>query len=459
MLARSMARELAPAGIRVNVVAPGIVHAGMAKRQLETDPAYARRVGVVIPLGELGTARADRAGDRVSVLGRVELHDRLGAAGRRRLLALPVRRAARVKIIAIDTVQVAEFPSLVFVRVHTDDGLVGLGETFFHADAVVAHVHGGIAPYLLGKDPHHRERHARDLRPTSAARSSGAEMRAASAIDIALWDVCGQAAGQPLHQLLGGASPRRDPHLQHLRRLPLRAGRRTTRPSTTGACRARRQAEGPYEDLDAFLHRADDLARDLLSRGHHGDEDLAVRPLRRAPAGGHHISSGELEAGARAVPQDPRGGRHADGRHDRAARPVGRAERRAGSPARSSRSTPFWFEDPVRVDERRRAGRGAGDHRDARRRRRDAREPAGVSRPARRGRRARRDPRHRLGAAGSPRRARSPRWPRRSSGRSRRTTAPGRWSTRPARTCRCTLPNAILQEHVRAFATGWYPSS
>jgi NAD(P)-dependent dehydrogenase (short-subunit alcohol dehydrogenase family) len=56
MLARSMARELAPHGIRVNVVAPGIVHAGMARRQYETDPAYARRASVVIPLGEMGTA-------------------------------------------------------------------------------------------------------------------------------------------------------------------------------------------------------------------------------------------------------------------------------------------------------------------------------------------------------------------------------------------------------------------
>jgi NAD(P)-dependent dehydrogenase (short-subunit alcohol dehydrogenase family) len=56
MLARSMARELAPHRIRVNVVAPGIVHAGMARRQYETDPAYARRASVVIPLGEMGTA-------------------------------------------------------------------------------------------------------------------------------------------------------------------------------------------------------------------------------------------------------------------------------------------------------------------------------------------------------------------------------------------------------------------
>jgi NAD(P)-dependent dehydrogenase (short-subunit alcohol dehydrogenase family) len=56
MLARSMARELAVHGIRVNVVAPGIVFAGMARRQYETDPSYRARASVAIPLGELGTA-------------------------------------------------------------------------------------------------------------------------------------------------------------------------------------------------------------------------------------------------------------------------------------------------------------------------------------------------------------------------------------------------------------------
>ena len=51
MLARSMARELAAHKILVNVIAPGIVNAGLARHQMETEPQYARRVRHVIPLG------------------------------------------------------------------------------------------------------------------------------------------------------------------------------------------------------------------------------------------------------------------------------------------------------------------------------------------------------------------------------------------------------------------------
>lgn len=55
MLARSMALELGEHGIRVNVLAPGIVGAGMAKRQMDLEPEFARRAAGVIPLGELQT--------------------------------------------------------------------------------------------------------------------------------------------------------------------------------------------------------------------------------------------------------------------------------------------------------------------------------------------------------------------------------------------------------------------
>lgn len=51
MLMRGMARELAPQGIRVNSVAPGIVAVGMAKRQWDTEPDYRARAEKAIPLG------------------------------------------------------------------------------------------------------------------------------------------------------------------------------------------------------------------------------------------------------------------------------------------------------------------------------------------------------------------------------------------------------------------------
>jgi len=56
MLAKTMALELAERGVRVNVVAPGIVGAGMAARRIDTDAAYAARARRTIPLGRLQTA-------------------------------------------------------------------------------------------------------------------------------------------------------------------------------------------------------------------------------------------------------------------------------------------------------------------------------------------------------------------------------------------------------------------
>jgi L-alanine-DL-glutamate epimerase-like enolase superfamily enzyme len=125
-------------------------------------------------------------------------------------------------------------------------------------------------------------------------------MRAASAIDIALWDVCGQAAGQPLHQLLGGAS--RDA----VRTYNTCAGYRYVRAGydqavdNWGLPGAETQAEGPYEDLDAFLHRAGDLACDLLSQGITAMKIWPFDPYAER-TGGHHITSRCARSGPRSA--------------------------------------------------------------------------------------------------------------------------------------------------------------
>jgi galactonate dehydratase len=198
-----------------------------------------------------------------------------------------------MQVTRVDTVQLAEFPSLLYVQVHTDEGLVGLGETYFHATAAAEHVHSAIAPYLLGQDARMIERHASALRPYVGSASSGAEMRAISAIDVALWDVCGQAQGQPLYQLLGGAS--RD----SIRTYNTCAGYRYVRAASTQTIGNwglpdSSTHDGPYEDLDAFLHRPGELARDLLSEGITAMKIWPFDPYAEA-SGGHEISAADLD--------------------------------------------------------------------------------------------------------------------------------------------------------------------
>jgi NAD(P)-dependent dehydrogenase (short-subunit alcohol dehydrogenase family) len=59
-LARSLSRELAPVGIRANVLAPGIVAPGMAAHQWIHEPDYRRRAGRAVPLGRPAVPRIGR---------------------------------------------------------------------------------------------------------------------------------------------------------------------------------------------------------------------------------------------------------------------------------------------------------------------------------------------------------------------------------------------------------------
>ncbi len=79
-----------------------------------------------------------------------------------------------------------------WVRIHTDEGVIGLGETYPSGEGERAIVEKHLAPLLIGKDPRDIERLWQDMFVAIAYSGwAGAEMRAISAIDIALWDLAG----------------------------------------------------------------------------------------------------------------------------------------------------------------------------------------------------------------------------------------------------------------------------
>lgn len=168
-----------------------------------------------------------------------------------------------MKITQVETVRLGEFPNILWVRLHTDQGLTGLGETFMGAAAVEAYLHEWAAPRLLGRDPLQIEALGRDLTGYLGWRGSGVETRGNSAVDIALWDLFGRAAGLPVYTALGGAS--RD----CIRVYNTCAGYRYVRSTAnqTSSNWGLGNNAGPYEDLQGFLHHADELAESLLSQG------------------------------------------------------------------------------------------------------------------------------------------------------------------------------------------------
>ena len=197
-----------------------------------------------------------------------------------------------MKITRIETIHLAECANILFVRVHTDAGHVGLGETSFTPESTRAYIHEFGAPMLLGHNPLDIEGHWRRLYDSSHAYGNrGNEMRAISALEVALWDILGKHANLPLYRLLGGAS-REKVQIYNTCAGPLYD---RVIPGLTPLDPVQ-QTTGPYEDLDAFLHRADELARDLLSEG--------IRAMKIWPfdtyalqTGGTYISFPDLEKG------------------------------------------------------------------------------------------------------------------------------------------------------------------
>jgi galactonate dehydratase len=198
-----------------------------------------------------------------------------------------------MKVIKIETIRYAPQPNILWVRLHSDNGLIGLGETFYLPSAVEAIVHDSLAGFVLGQPAFEIERIWDEIFSyCNFFGFAGAEMRALSAIDIALWDLAAQQTGQPVHNLMGGRTRDHIPVYNTCVNSPAHA------------------------DYDAFMERPGQLAKSLLGNGIKAMkiwpfDRFAPQfkyPVARGPAGysamgpsGAYLSSKDLEAGLGAV--------------------------------------------------------------------------------------------------------------------------------------------------------------
>ncbi|MFN3323565.1 MAG: mandelate racemase/muconate lactonizing enzyme family protein [Bryobacteraceae bacterium] len=179
-----------------------------------------------------------------------------------------------MRIKAIETIEMARGIRVhagpiqwMWVRIYTEDGLAGIGETYPMPQAAREVIHNSLAPLLIGRDPSEIDRLWQEmLLQIGYSGWAGAEMRAISAIDIALWDLAGKAANLPVYKLLGGASREATPA-----------------PQTSS-------------DPHNFLTPPVELARSLAQCGIRAMKIWPFDPIARE-TGGQHITPDQLRRG------------------------------------------------------------------------------------------------------------------------------------------------------------------
>src|ERR1700744_2823226 len=260
-----------------------------------------------------------------------------------------------MKVTGLETVRLAGHPQMLWVQVHTDEGITGLGETCIGPATVEAHIHETIAPYLVGKDPLLVSQHWHELSGAFLGyQGTGAETRGLSAVDLALWDIRGQAQNCSITDLLGGRT-RDSARIYNTGAGPTSG--RATRGALRAADRGTAAQDGllpaagpaaPYEDLQLAIERPADLARQLLDQGITAMKIWPFDPYAAASKG-YDIRPADLSAGVAVIAQirDAVGDAmeimlemHAVW-HLSAALKIARAVEPLGV---------YWFEDPVKAD-------------------------------------------------------------------------------------------------------------
>jgi L-alanine-DL-glutamate epimerase-like enolase superfamily enzyme len=104
------------------------------------------------------------------------------------------------------------FHGWLLVEIFTDAGLVGLGNAALAPHATKQVIDHYLAPLLIGQDPWDSEFLWQHMyRKTMAFGRKGIAMVAISALDIAIWDLLGKSAKQPVYRLLGGRTKAKIP--------------------------------------------------------------------------------------------------------------------------------------------------------------------------------------------------------------------------------------------------------
>src|SRR5450759_1918732 len=134
--------------------------------------------------------------------------DRTAAVAQQRVGSdAPISPKDNLKITRLETILVK--PRWLFLKIHTNAGIVGLGEPITEGRALTcAEAVKEVEPYLVGKDPRRVVHHWQAIYRHAFYRGGPLLTSALSGIDQALWDIKGKALGVPVYELLGG--PTRD---------------------------------------------------------------------------------------------------------------------------------------------------------------------------------------------------------------------------------------------------------
>lgn len=138
------------------------------------------------------------------------------AQSRRMQAALPDRYRDKFRITKLETFKVER--RFLFLKIHTDHGITGLGEPITEGRAdTCAEAVREIAPYLIGKDPRRVIHHWQAIYRHAFYRGGPILTSALSGIEQALWDIKGKALGVPVYELLGGPTRHRIRTYAHAR--------------------------------------------------------------------------------------------------------------------------------------------------------------------------------------------------------------------------------------------------